>query len=247
MHALEEFGRDLASLLAPEACVACRTPVGDIGPSDWRRVLCASCRAKLELLEEACRRCGSARGPYLGDEGPCRACAGSARGRVRTTTALFRYRGVGRGVLMALKYRRRDRLGVALGRALGRRWRAREPDAAASPTLWVVPVPLHPFRRWRRGYNQAEEIAVGVAESLGRPWVDALRRRRSTPPLFALEREARERTMAGAFAPRGGRSLVGRTVALVDDIRTSGATLREAAAALHAAGAARVHALVVAR
>jgi predicted amidophosphoribosyltransferase len=109
-------------------------------------------------------------------------------------------------------------------------------------------VPLHRWRRVRRGFNQAEEIARGVAEVLERPLVCALRRRRATRALHEVPREDRGRVVDGAFALASfAPSLRARPIALVDDIRTSGATLREAAAVLHAAGADRIDALVVAR
>ncbi len=162
-----------------------------------------------------------------------------------STTALLRYRGVGRSVIAALKYGGRDDLARPLGTGLGRRFAGREPAAAGDPRLVVVPVPLHWARAWSRGFNQAERVAAAVAVVLERPLGSALVRSRATRALHGVEHAARGGVLEGAFAVRG--DVAGKTIALVDDIRTTGSTLREAALVLRRAGAVRVDALVVGR
>ena len=107
----------------------------------------------------------------------------------------------------------------------------------------IVPIPLHPWRRWRRGFNQAEAIAEGVAEALERPVVCALKRRRLTRALYGVRPEEREAIVSGAFVTR---LIPPGPVLLVDDIRTSGATLRAAARALRREGVRELDAAVVA-
>jgi ComF family protein len=113
----------------------------------------------------------------------------------------------------------------------------------------VVPVPLHWWRRLRRGYNQSEALARILAARLGLPcrprW---LRRTRPTPwqtdqTSPALRRE----NVRGAFGARPSRALGGKTILLVDDVMTTGSTASEAARALKAAGAGPVIAAVLAR
>ena len=111
----------------------------------------------------------------------------------------------------------------------------------------MVPIPLHPWRHLQRGFNQAAALADVVAARLERPRVHALRRRRRTRPLYTLARGQRPAALEHAFVLKRGVAVAGRPVLLVDDIRTSGATLRAAAACLRAAGATRVEAAVVAR
>ncbi len=112
----------------------------------------------------------------------------------------------------------------------------------------VVPVPLAPGRLAERGYNQALEIARGVARGIGSPLVPhALRRQRITRPQPGLARGDRRRNLAGALAWHGGPLAAGARVVLVDDVMTTGATLDEAATVLRAAGARHVIALVAAR
>jgi ComF family protein len=114
----------------------------------------------------------------------------------------------------------------------------------------VVPVPLHPWRRMRRGFNQADDLA----RRLGVPVLRALRRVRATAPQTGLNAAARRRNVRHAFrlSPflsrvRRQRLVEGRIVVLVDDVRTTGATLEACAAALKDAGAGEVRALTAAR
>jgi ComF family protein len=118
-------------------------------------------------------------------------------------------------------------------------------DADAS-----VPVPLHPWRRVRRGFNQADDLAC----LLGAPILRVLWRGRATAPQTGLSAAARRRNVRHAFGlspflsdERGRRLLEGRVIVLVDDVRTTGATLDACAATLKGAGAREVRALTMAR
>jgi ComF family protein len=117
----------------------------------------------------------------------------------------------------------------------------------AAPGAWVVPVPLHWRRRLSRGYNQAEALAIGVGKTLSLPVKPVLRRVLPTPKLALLGRTERSKVMKQAFRARSVPDLKGRTVLLVDDILTTGATTGEASRALKRAGASRVVVVVVAR
>jgi ComF family protein len=114
------------------------------------------------------------------------------------------------------------------------------------PTL-VIPVPLSPKRRRRRGYNQADLVAGALAGMLGLPVrSDALSRERETPSQVGLDPAARRRNVEGAF--RALRAEVeGQVVLLVDDLFTTGATLASCAQALRAAGSSEVYGLTVGR
>jgi ComF family protein len=112
----------------------------------------------------------------------------------------------------------------------------------------VVPVPLHWLRRWRRGYNQSSSLALGLSSRLGLPlqnwW---LKRIRNTPSQKALSRTARQENVRGAFQVRSSAACKGRSILLVDDVVTTGATVHEAARVLRAAGAGRVVVAALAR
>jgi len=111
----------------------------------------------------------------------------------------------------------------------------------------IVPVPLHPSRLRRRGYDQALELAKPIARELGIPLLaNALQRVRATAPQSELDAGARQRNLRRAFAVKDGAELPAH-VALIDDVMTTGATLNAAAKVLRRAGVARVDAWVCAR
>ena len=115
-----------------------------------------------------------------------------------------------------------------MGRALSAR--------GITPDL-LVPIPLHRARRRDRGFNQARSLAEALGSTLSVPVEDVLDRSRPTASQVGLGRERRWRNVRGAFVAR--RRLGGETVALVDDVTTSGATLAAAGDAVLGAGAGR--------
>jgi ComF family protein len=111
----------------------------------------------------------------------------------------------------------------------------------------VAPIPLHPKRLRARGFNQAARLAEPVAAALGVPLARALlSRSRDTPSQTTLDRDRRAENVADAFAVRDPDAARGRSVLLVDDVCTTGATMRAAFAALRCAGAVEVRAVVLA-
>ncbi|MCF6228956.1 MAG: hypothetical protein L3J82_09935, partial [Planctomycetes bacterium] len=112
----------------------------------------------------------------------------------------------------------------------------------------VIPVPLHILRHFRRGYNQAEEIASRVAKIIDKPiTTQILQRPDPTKRQARLSRAQRKSNVKGAFSVRDGVSLKGQVVLLIDDIMTTGATFGAAAKALKKAGAKAVYGAIAAR
>jgi len=109
----------------------------------------------------------------------------------------------------------------------------------------VLPVPLHWRRRWFRGFNQAVEIGRPVAKSLGVQFLGSVRRRRATPFQSGLSAKERARNLKSAFVVRG--SLKYQHVLVIDDVITTGTTMRKVAEVLKSAGVQKVSALAVAR
>jgi len=113
----------------------------------------------------------------------------------------------------------------------------------------VTPVPLHWFRKWRRGFNQSELLARTIARRRGVPLASVLRRVRPTAAQAGLSNAGRRENVAGAFACRTGRrrDIASKRILLVDDVMTTGSTASACARALKRAGAARVVLLTLAR
>jgi ComF family protein len=149
-------------------------------------------------------------------------------------------------VIHAFKYRRRPSLSRVLGEMLAHRLQNQLRHEISLATL--VPVPLHPRRSRERGFNQSLLLAQAVAKAWNMDMQPkALERIRFTQQQAKLDAQARRENVAGAFAPAREAQLQGRTILLVDDVFTTGATMNACAAALKLAGAARVIGLVLAK
>ena len=230
----------LVHALLPAPCLGCGRPLPAAGAPLG---LCAVCRAALvPVPRQACAVCLRPLAAHALPAGyRCGVCRQSPPAFDRLL-ALWSYRPPLDTVVRGLKFGRLDYLGRHLAAAIA---------AALGPQLagcdQAVPVPLHWRRRLARGYNQAERIARPLAGHLGLPCVQALARRRATPPQSLLGREERLANLRRAFrVPRPDR-VRGLHILLIDDVATTGATLDAAATALKKAGAAAVTALVAGR
>ncbi len=112
-------------------------------------------------------------------------------------------------------------------------------ERIAADSALLVPVPLHPDRQRKRGYNQSALLARLAATATGIPYREGLRRVRATPTQTGLRRAERFKNVAGAFA-WSGPNLSAKTIVLIDDVITTGATLEAAGLACRDAGAAEV-------
>lgn len=193
---------------------------------------CLGCGAGVDELEAPlCTRCA---------ERLDRPDAGALAARLyeHDVFALWRFdpEGTVQRLQHALKYGNRPAYGHRLGRRLGHAYAAAR--APGPPPDVVVPVPLHAARLLARGYNQSAALADGMAEALAVSAMPALARVRATRTQTRLHRAARTANVDGAFALAA--PLAARHVLLVDDVLTTGATLRAAAHALAAGGAVKV-------
>lgn len=213
-------------LLCPPRCVVCGAEAAR-GPA-----VCGGCARVLAAGLARCTTCGEER-----HAGRCR------RG----------YRGDGIVVLSdyvddvrTAVLRAKRPAGEPLAAGLGELLVAKHRDVLLGWRLdGVVPVPMHWLRRMVRGTSAADEIATGIARTLGVPRRRLLRRRRATPRQNEVPADGRQANVREAFRPRGRPA--GRRLLLVDDVCTTGATLAECRRILVEAGASAVYAAVIAR
>jgi ComF family protein len=241
---LGALARAVDALVFPWSCAAC-------GADGSGGAFCPSCRGALlewstKAAASACPRCALPAGPYADLRGGCGDCRGRSLG-FEAAVALGPYEGTLRELCLRMKHDR----DAWLAPWLCDLWvdaRGEVLDHLDLPRdAWVVPVPLHWRRHWERGYNQAEALARGLARRLGRPVRRPLRRVADTRKLAVMSATDRALALREAFRARKGRALEGRTILLVDDVLTTGATCGAAARALRKAGAGRVIVAVMAR
>ena len=226
----------LAGALFPTACVSCGDLVSAIDPP-----LCRKCWDRLPLISGPRCRCGS---PLPGSRGED--CGRCRRGRsaILEGASLGVYAGSLRDCVVALKYQGRHRTAARLSVRLMENKRCRRILKASNV---IVAVPLHPDRESRRGFNQAHLIASALGGSCGLPVSRGLVRTRNTGTQTDLSARDRRRNVRNAFAIGSDPALFGAAVTLVDDVTTTGATLRECAATLLAHGVREVRSITVAR
>lgn len=228
----------LVDLVLPPRCPRCGGMVGRQGD------LCGACWRALRFLEApVCDRCGI---PLPDPEAfCCAACHADppvwdrARGALRYDPASAR---------LVLAFKNGGRFQAVAGFA---RWMARAGAPLLGESDLIVPVPLHRWRLWRRGHNQAAILALALGRVTGLPVeLGLLKRVRATDSQRGKGASARARNVtARAFAVSGAwrQRLDGKRVLLVDDVLTTGATLGACADILKGAGAIQVNALVLAR
>ena len=222
----------------PRVCFGCDSLVtsGDNG-------LCGDCWGRLKdcICEDYCKRCGSHIGTYSRLEGNCSECEGKKfhfDGIVRAGM----YKDILRDLILSLKYNDQPELVEYVGPLV---------DAAMKSGGFIneidmyVPVPLHWRRRLWRGFNQSRLLCDQIT-NIDKVISTDLVRTRHTHRQWHMSKSDRRKNVAGAFAVRGNHKFMDKTVCIVDDITTSGATLNECAKILKKAGAKKVYALVVA-
>lgn len=225
----------------PRTCFACG---GDLA-FDRQEPLCPVCEKQLKIPGPfICKRCGA----VLKSGGAhCYACRGSKEKqyKCKIIRSAFVFNESSRALVHALKYKHADYIAPAMGRMMLRRFSAFPELAAVS---LVMPVPLHPKKERARGYNQSERLARSFAQAVCLPLdTCSLIRLRDTVSQTTLNRSGRLANMAGAFQCIAPAAVKGKTILLIDDVATTGATLEGCALALKQAGAKAVFAYTFAR
>ncbi|MGB1579990.1 MAG: double zinc ribbon domain-containing protein [Nevskiales bacterium] len=224
----------VSTIIYPARCLLC----GDSGHQGLD--ICQHCLNDLPWNRQPCQRCALPL-PSSATTALCGQCLANPPDFEHSIAAL-EYNPLSSWLISGLKFRNQLGHGRLLGRILA------EQIAASAAWLpdYIVPVPLHRQRLGERGYNQALEIARPIARQLGLPLnIRLVSRQRKTDAQSGLKRAARQKNMHGAFSVQ--RSLQGQSVAIVDDVVTTTATVRELAKCLRKAGAARIQVWAVAR
>lgn len=230
------FGRFLLAFCYPPLCPACAEPSSAEGN------LCARCMPGLRHIAEPCCTCCGAPFAVPMETDLCALCL-HVRPPYASARAVWVYNDVSRAMVGALKYGDRSteiaRYGALLAQA------ARPLRAGAE---LIVPIPLHPRRLLERRYNQSALLAYALARTVRLP-VDtrALVRVKHTKPQARLSFEERKKNMRDAFTVAAPGRIRDKTVLLVDDVITTGATVHAATHALLDAGAREVRVLSLAK
>jgi competence protein ComFC len=225
----------------PSFCKVCRALLETPG----ERVLCPSCLDKIRAHRSSyCLCCGR----FFEGSGEPHLCLSCLKERppfaVHRSAGL--YQGELKDLILLFKYRGYEILGKPLGRFVFESLQDEE-------SLWwgveaVIPVPLHPRRKRARGFNQAGVLAKELSKLKGLPLENlVLRKMKNVLPQTSLEREERAKNVRGAYTVLQSRKIKGKTIVLVDDVYTTGSTLKECSRELLRAGAKEVRAITIAQ
>lgn len=211
-NAKVNFLQSVSDLFYPDICCACERQ-----NAMHHHVFCVQCQYEIATTDHWEKKENDFTRKFTG------------RVSLLQGASLFKFVDGGRfqHVVHKIKYENKPGLGTQLGRIAARRiklhWEVPEV---------IVPVPMHDSKKWKRGYNQAEEIGRGMAEELSIPIKNVLRKNNSTSSQTTFHRSERLKNMEGIFELIDSFHIKSRHVLLVDDVLTTGATLESCALAL---------------
>jgi ComF family protein len=223
------FWRDVLDLFYPNLCSSCKVQL--VGNEEC---ICTKCRANLPRTQSHLMKI-----PALAEK-----FAGKVPVENVYSFLKFEKGGGVQRMLHQLKYGKRPEVGKVLGQIYGYELlRAGEGHSFD----WVIPIPLHPRKLAQRGYNQSDQFAAGLSESLGIPWSDEiLKRGKFTETQTHKTRIERFENVSGIFEITQPEKIQNRRIALVDDIVTTGSTLESAIIELRQNGAKEVTVITIA-
>ncbi|HDP81248.1 MAG TPA: ComF family protein [Spirochaetes bacterium] len=218
-------------ILFPADCEVCGRAVSIIDNG-----VCGGCMSEIHPPSNPCPRCSG-----VMDDGQCTVCADRAF-YLDANYSLADYSGVMEKLLHALKFGKNRRLARPLAETLGVSF-----GEVVRRCDCIVPVPMNRNKKWRRGFNQSELIAAKLSGKFNVPLAKLLRENRRSGTQRMKRLRDRFINVLGRYRLTGGKAVRGKTVLLIDDVFTTGATINECARILKAGGAGAVYALTLAR
>lgn len=230
---------NLLNLLFPPQCLNCDVRVPEHG------TLCLPCWQQVQFISDPmCACCGLPFDYDIGSHALCADCLHTLPPYAHARSA-FRYDEHSRRLITSFKYADQTHLANIYGA-----WLANAGGELLAQTDVIVPVPLHYWRFVQRRFNQSALLAHALTRKTGiKNLPDALRRSRSTVPQTGLTRKQRESNVKGAFIinPRYADMIKGKNILLIDDVMTTGSTIKQCTKSLLKAGAMQVNVLTLAR
>lgn len=222
-------------LLFPPACLLCKGSLLTHG-------ICDACSGSFEIVQPPfCTHCGS---PFISDAGDSHLCGRCIKKKppFDIAASVYIYKGELSRAVRLLKYSRKSLLGPQLGAFMSSHL------ALNQPYDLVIAVPLHIGRLRERGFNQSQLLAEGLGKNLSLsvdPYI--LKRVRPTGCQAGMSHKERQVNVRDAFCLRRGGDVTGKRILLIDDVYTTGATVKECSTVLKKAGASLVNVLTLAR
>lgn len=229
----------LLDLMLPPLCLNCDAHVGG------KQTLCPTCWKSVHFIAAPqCDCCGAPFEFQVGEGTLCGECISATPEYTRARSVML-YDDASKRMVLGFKHS--DRLHAVSAMAI---WMKRAGEEFWETADVIVPVPLHRWRLFARRYNQAALLSMEIGKLAKKTvGVDVLQRKRSTQSQGHLNRQQRKANIAGAIEinPRENNDIAGKTIVLVDDVLTTGATVNECSRILRKAGAANIYVLTLSR
>jgi ComF family protein len=235
------FWHALIDFFFPPKCLFCGNSLGELHDDHP----CPLCTERIKFFSHPrCPCCGLGFGDIPGEDHLCSQCLTEER-HFTKARAIGPYEGLMAEAIHRFKYQGASRLAKPLGTFLAE---YRDPEFPFSDFELILSVPLHPRRLRQRGFNQSLLLARGVSRTHSIPLdFTALQRTRYTEPQTQLSGSERQKNIRGAFEVRGPEAIAEKHILLIDDVFTTGSTVRECAKVLLKAEAKQVDVLTLAR